>query len=121
MHDCLQVTEIVDLIFKQVYYDSPPGRSANKTLLALATTCHDFEELALNIMWHTQSNLVRLIKVLPSHCWQEEPKTGFDRIFTMTRKPLENEITRLVFYAQRIRTIKYLWGRASTVVLMAHD
>lgn len=80
MHPCLEVQEILDLIFTQVYHDYP-GRASRHDMTSLALTCHYFAETSLDVLWHTQSNLVPLIKTLPNRCWEEEPNTGFERMF----------------------------------------
>lgn len=64
-HECLLVNEIVDLIFSFAYVTR--SRESKRDLLSLALTCHDFKEVALDILWLTQSNLVSLIKTLPEN------------------------------------------------------
>ena len=79
MHRCLQVPEIVDIILKFV----PPETSATSArihLVSSALSCRLFSEVALNIIWHTQSNLVALLKTLPCERWREEG-TNFDLEF----------------------------------------
>jgi hypothetical protein len=82
MHSCLQIFEILDQIFHHVYYDSSQGQTVNaRDTLMLTLTCHSFEDVALNILWHTQTDFVRLIKVLPSRRWLESGRDVFDRDF----------------------------------------
>ncbi|KDR69820.1 hypothetical protein GALMADRAFT_77082 [Galerina marginata CBS 339.88] len=108
MHDCLQVQDIVDLIFTRVDQDSP-ARIGKQDLLSLALTCRDFQETALDILWHTQTNLVQLIKTLPRRSWTEEPDSGFDRTFKLDSDSLsEDDLARFFFYSRRIRQIRYL-------------
>ncbi|KAF8901879.1 hypothetical protein CPB84DRAFT_1846592 [Gymnopilus junonius] len=100
--------EILDLIFTQVYH-AYPGRPSRNDLISLALTCHYFSETALDILWHTQQNLVPLIKTLPSHCWNERPSDGFERMFALSEdKPTDDEFRRFASYARRIRRINYL-------------
>ena len=80
MHACLEVQEILHYIFTLVFHDAS-GRPARRDLLSLALTCHYLAETALDILWHTQSNMVPLIKTLPGRCWKEDPASGFDRMF----------------------------------------
>jgi len=63
--------EILDEIFHHVYDDSRRGKGAGRDVLALARTCRAFEDVALNILWHTQNDFVHLIKTLPQRCWFE--------------------------------------------------
>jgi hypothetical protein len=73
--------EILDEIFHYVYSDSSRGKGAARDTLALARTCRTFEDVALNILWHTQDNFVHLIKVLPQRCWFENAEDIFDGHF----------------------------------------
>lgn len=77
MHHCLEIPEILDLIFDSVLNDAPSGDS-RRTMLAVALTCHGFNGVALNVLWHTQTSLVPLIKCMPDDLWRESP-AGFDR------------------------------------------
>lgn len=79
MHYCLQVNEILDLILSDLF-ESKPGRQSKHNLVSAALTCHDFLEVALDILWKTQTSLVPLIKTLPHDRWKEEG-SGFGRTF----------------------------------------
>jgi len=82
MHSCLGVFEILDQIFHYAHYDTSQGKAVNAhDTLALALTCHTFEDAALNILWHTQTNFVQLIKVLPRRYWFETGIDNFSRSF----------------------------------------
>lgn len=78
MHECLGISEILRLIFEAAYNDNPHCESRD-TLLSLAITCRAFQDVALDIIWHTQDTLVPLIKCMPADLWAETPSTGFDR------------------------------------------
>ncbi len=65
MHSALEIYEVSNLIFSIVYHDSV-GKKATTDILGVALTCRAFQETALNILWHTQVNLCRLVKILPS-------------------------------------------------------
>jgi len=86
MHRCLTIQEILHMIFHSIY--NPPSREGNHTLIALAVTCQSFQEVALDIIWHTQVTLVPLIKCMPPDLWQEIPKTGFERTLVSKRSVL---------------------------------
>jgi len=63
MHQCLQVPELLNYILRFV----PPYPSAvvaRKHLLSCALTCKLFAEVALDIIWHTQPNLIVLLRML---------------------------------------------------------
>ena len=77
MHQCLEIPEIFGLIFELIMNDAPSAKS-RRTLLALALTHHGFKAVALDVLWHTQTSLVPLIKCTPDDLWEESP-VGFDR------------------------------------------
>ena len=61
MHRCLQIQELLSIIFRYV--------RIQKTLARLARTCTDFRDPALNVLWHTQNTLLPLFKCLPRNAW----------------------------------------------------
>jgi hypothetical protein len=64
MHPCLQVTDILHLIFQDV--------SAFKGghTLKLALTCQHFKHHALSLIWKSLESLLPLLKTMPSDLWQ---------------------------------------------------
>lgn len=78
MHPCLNVQEILWIIFDSLLNDAP-SRENTSALISLAITCHTFEHMALDILWRTQRNLVPLIKCMPTDLWTEDPTFGFNR------------------------------------------
>jgi len=79
MHECLEVLDIIRLIFEAVRDD--PSRVASQTLIDLAVTCRSFHDVALDTLWFKQTSLVPLLKILPRIFWKETPKAGFYRRF----------------------------------------
>jgi hypothetical protein len=69
MHRCLAIQDILRLIFESF---DPHNSDDNYSLVALAFTCHTFEEPALDYLWHTQTSLRPLLKCLPQDMWEEE-------------------------------------------------
>jgi hypothetical protein len=78
MHSCLKVQEILWIIFDSLLNDAP-GRESTSAVISLAMTCHTFEDMALDVLWRTQVNLVPLIKCMPKDLWKEVPTSGFSR------------------------------------------
>ncbi|KIM40818.1 hypothetical protein M413DRAFT_445624 [Hebeloma cylindrosporum] len=102
--------EILDEIFHYVHCGN---KGAARDMVALAQTCRAFEDMALNILWHTQNNFVHLIKTLPPRCWAENPETDifyktFRLVTTVKGRPTMDEFTRFKSYASRIRRVSYL-------------
>ncbi|KAJ7441107.1 hypothetical protein FB451DRAFT_1441531 [Mycena latifolia] len=62
MHRCLEISEVLNAIL---------GRANRRTLASLARTCHDLRDPALDVLWHSQTSLVPILKCLPAHIWQE--------------------------------------------------
>lgn len=106
MHECLEVFDIITLIFGTVRDD--PSRVASQTLIALAVTCRAFHDVALDILWFKQTSLVPLLKILSHSFWKETPNVGFYRTFTWSAFVFEKlDFTRFDSYAQRIRYLDY--------------
>ncbi|KAJ3511987.1 hypothetical protein NLJ89_g3785 [Agrocybe chaxingu] len=87
MHYCLQVPEILDIIFQYVV----PERSTHSSRLVLLPL----------------TSLVPLFKTLPDELVMEHPETGYNRTFNIGPLKLEN-VVRLESYARRIRCLRYL-------------
>ncbi|KIK03959.1 hypothetical protein K443DRAFT_131056 [Laccaria amethystina LaAM-08-1] len=94
MHHCLQIQELLYIIFrKYTQYDSG-------LLARLARTCIAFQDPALNILWHTQKTLLPLLKCLPPDAWAiKEYKFGIIRNLT------SSDFERIYFYCHRIRIL----------------
>ena len=69
MHDCLQIVEILSLIFEHVYIHPEDGI---KIISALAATCTQFRDPAVEILWHSLPNLLPFVRCLPSDAWEVE-------------------------------------------------
>ncbi|KDQ62058.1 hypothetical protein JAAARDRAFT_29959 [Jaapia argillacea MUCL 33604] len=103
MHRCLQVPEILSLIFLQV--EQEPG--GKKTLAALARTCHAFHDPALDVLWYEQQDFSTLLKCMPSDLWNE---SRIDRhtprlILKFRRSMLPDDWARFSNHASRIRVL----------------
>lgn len=69
LHPCLQVPELVDMIFRWLGEDPV---YAPMTLNSLARTCHWFLEPALDVLWSNLPSIGPLICVLPEDAWSKE-------------------------------------------------
>ncbi|KAH9485799.1 hypothetical protein JR316_0002714 [Psilocybe cubensis] len=124
MHHCLQVTEILDLILTDLF-ESREGPHSRGDLLSVGLTCQDFLEVALDILWGTQTSLVPLIKTLPCNLWKEGG-SGFDKTLQLLVEDnlTHGEEARFYFYAKRIRRLNYVpytWYRISPSDAPPHD
>ncbi|KZT73900.1 hypothetical protein DAEQUDRAFT_808067 [Daedalea quercina L-15889] len=103
MHPCLQVPELLDIIFH--WLGDGPSPSAG-SLASLACTCRSFLEPALDVLWSNLANIGPLIKLLPEDVWSCEDQ-GTVSIVRICQRPLEpHEWTVFLRYAARIR----VWG-----------
>ena len=73
MHKSLLVSEIISRVCSELYstYDSYPG-----TLAAFALTCHGISEPALDILWHTHSSIVPLLKCMSDELWGDSVESN---------------------------------------------
>lgn len=62
MHHCLQLQELLPIIFRNHAHDA-------KMLARLARTCKAFQDPALNLLWHSQNTLLPLLRCLPPNAW----------------------------------------------------
>ena len=84
MHRCLQIPELLSIIFENVHKDESCGPA---TVAALARTARCFEDAALNVLWSTQLTLVPLIKCFPSELLKETG--GEDGLCTLVSHSFE--------------------------------
>jgi hypothetical protein len=115
MHHCLQIQELLSIIFrKYTQYDSG-------LLARLARTCIAFQDPALNILWHTQKTLLPLLKCLPPDAWaikeykfvshiSQDIKACFSyrtqlSLQGIIRNLTSSDFERIYFYCHRIRIL----------------
>ncbi|KAJ7762537.1 hypothetical protein B0H16DRAFT_1718986 [Mycena metata] len=99
MHRALQIPEVVELICSVAEFS---------TLAALAQTFRAFQPPALAVLWEKQTNLMRLLKCMPSDAWElkitpillvaESTKVKFLRPIT------PSDWTRVLFYANYVKS-----------------
>ncbi|KAF7797714.1 hypothetical protein EIP86_008914 [Pleurotus ostreatoroseus] len=92
MHNCLYISEILQLIFQ---YASEDNKSP---LVALACTCRLFSEPALDLLWREVDDVSPFIKCMPGHVWAEE---------SFTRTPTDQEWMHLHRNVHRIRKFTF--------------
>ncbi|KDQ54690.1 hypothetical protein JAAARDRAFT_401811 [Jaapia argillacea MUCL 33604] len=125
MHRCLQIAEILNLIFECVLHDFPHWQDPPedyRTITVLARTCRMFQEPALNILWLHFDQLDRLVKCMPEDLWtivrgrfNREPR------FTLNRDPIPSDFDRVYFYSKRIRSFRYSRLDAPLEFLLERD
>ena len=72
MHRCLEITEILKIVFDNLDYSS-----RRRSLYALALVSKRFHEPALDILWEWDGSVLPLVKTLPVEVWEEtgDPST----------------------------------------------
>ncbi|KAJ6533498.1 hypothetical protein B0H19DRAFT_1080912 [Mycena capillaripes] len=103
MHHCLQISEIVDLIFAQL----DPGICLQASCLAaLARTCTTFHDSALDRLWNQQSNILNLIQCMPEDLWETtDADGGITATLTPRRALVVSDWDRVLKYAHRIKVL----------------
>ncbi|KAG6817188.1 hypothetical protein H0H93_007434 [Arthromyces matolae] len=101
MHICLQIPQVLALIFEYLREEEDDEALAN-----LATTCKTFSHPALDALWYTQLSLFNLLKCFPEHIWglRDNPYHGECTLFFRTRPKVE-DYERIKLYASRIRIL----------------
>lgn len=73
MHRCLQIPEILSLIFNETYVEDVDKLGDTSSLSAV---CKLFHEVGSPVLWSTLWSLRPLIKCMPDDVWQEEDDEG---------------------------------------------
>lgn len=84
MHRCLEIQEIVSLVCQQLSAENTRTVSNNGSLAALAMTCRDFQEPALDALWYQQTSLIPLVKCFPSDSWELRDEDGVATLVSMS-------------------------------------
>ncbi len=77
MHAILQIEEVFVKIADALDQTTPKARSA---LYALARTCRTFHEPAINVLWHTQTSLIPILRCIPAQVEVQSYTKGFQRL-----------------------------------------
>ncbi|KAK7035702.1 hypothetical protein R3P38DRAFT_2908690 [Favolaschia claudopus] len=117
MHRALNIAEIVDLILSQLifyqpnwYLDQTTSCGTRDSLAALARTCTNFRDPALNFLWRQQFTLMNLLKCLPPHLWEisesgTEDRRWSRRVFRLKGPTQPADWAIPLSYALRIRQL----------------
>ena len=73
MHRCLEVAEILRVIFEHTCQVDILGYYDRETTSSLSLGCKFFHEVGAPILWSTLWSLRPLIKCMPGDVWTEEP------------------------------------------------
>ncbi|KAF7356448.1 hypothetical protein MVEN_00977900 [Mycena venus] len=119
MHRSLAISEIIDLIFAELQRPDYERNLGHKDFAALARTCKNFQNPALDHLWREQDTLTNLLKCLPSHLWEEkvDPAVSGSRGTFRITGPVSTSDWNIPFaYALRIRRLElHSWGITSPV------
>ncbi|KAJ7622703.1 hypothetical protein B0H17DRAFT_1289823 [Mycena rosella] len=95
MHRGLRIPEVVELIC---------GEAKFSTLVALAQTCQALQPPALSVLWRDQSDLMPLLKCLPSDLWELEEVENRPTRLRFRRAIAPSDWTRVIFYAVYVKS-----------------
>jgi hypothetical protein len=88
MHHCLDIPELICIIFELV--------SSNRDIVALALTCKTFRDPALRTLWAKLPSFDPLVRCLPNDIWKEEVKEftrNSKRVFVTNLVRMESYIS----------------------------
>ncbi|KII95721.1 hypothetical protein PLICRDRAFT_227065 [Plicaturopsis crispa FD-325 SS-3] len=71
MHRCLETFDTIVLIFSDIARSKDPD-AARTTLARLARTCRAFHEVALDLLWEEQTDILPLLRCMPPDLWEVE-------------------------------------------------
>jgi hypothetical protein len=80
MHRALGILDIIELICAHV--QAHGAGSAERDFAALARTCKDFQEPALDRLWREQRTITNILTCLPPNLWEE---TTRERLLWLAR------------------------------------
>ena len=92
MHRCLQIQELLSIIFQNV--------CIQETLARLARTCTDFRDPALNVLWHTQNTFLPLFKCLPRDAWVIKKKKFVSNNLEIKNRPIFEHARNLEYHQE---------------------
>jgi hypothetical protein len=115
MHRCLFITEILYLIFEEIWSGA---EQRHKTLATMARCCRAFEAPALDVLWRAQDSLEPLLACLPADIWQDRDgvrclvrSNGVDSVGRQKCSPSQSrainpdDTIRFDHYAKRINML----------------
>ncbi|GBE84834.1 predicted protein [Sparassis crispa] len=102
MHRCLQLPELLCIIFELIYTEDWDGL---QTLAALSVTCRTFHDIALDVLWYWQPNIGPLVRCFPPDVWTEECDTNGMHTVSLVREPSPDDWERFLSYAARIKSL----------------
>ncbi|KAJ7469084.1 hypothetical protein FB451DRAFT_1091817 [Mycena latifolia] len=119
MHPCLRIPELIDLIFshlKPSIWGRPNPDST--ALAALARTCTILSSRALDVLWRKQTDLVNLLRCMPSDVWMISTVPGRGSMMLLTRPILARDWDRPLFYTHRVKVFDSLASGVSSISLL---
>ncbi|KAJ7714606.1 hypothetical protein B0H16DRAFT_1435411 [Mycena metata] len=122
MHRCLQLLEIVDMIFSHLYFvpdrDLPRRHAKLRDLAVLARTCTFFSGVALDFLWRS-TVLVNLLCCLPSDLWRiDEFEDGNDQMW-LVRPVRRADWTRVAMNASRVKDLSFAPDECDTTAVLS--
>ncbi|KAF8056288.1 hypothetical protein FPV67DRAFT_1658408 [Lyophyllum atratum] len=108
MHPCLEIVEILRLVFACVYDDYDGLRD----MPALAVTCRTFYDPACDVIWQTLRSLAPLVRCMSADTWQM-----VDRTVSLRRATTSEDWAPCKRYARRVRHLGFLPVAYGAVVL----
>ncbi|KAJ7031026.1 hypothetical protein C8F04DRAFT_1364954 [Mycena alexandri] len=106
MHRALRIPEVVELIC---------GVAEFSTLAVLAQTCQAFQPPALAVLWEKQTNLMRLLKCMPSDAWElKTTQIASSTAVNFLRPITPSDWTRVLFYANYVKSFVQEGGEPVT-------
>ncbi|KAJ7057586.1 hypothetical protein C8F01DRAFT_1371721 [Mycena amicta] len=99
MHTVLQTTELAELICTQLRWTNPG------TLAALAQTCTNLQEIALDVLWHRQADIFNLLRCIPEGLWSvKKAQSPYDdSLLDFVRPISQADAAVMVKYSHRVK------------------
>ncbi|KAH6912249.1 hypothetical protein BKA70DRAFT_829444 [Coprinopsis sp. MPI-PUGE-AT-0042] len=123
MHDCLQIPEILTIIFQNCLSRSPDGmRDGTNVLTVLARTSKAFHESSIQILWEELPSLHVLIGQFPENTFSWDDQRRF-YAFKTPRAMKSLPISKIQRYCSHVRILEYNpdWRLHHSVLLALYD
>ncbi|KII95729.1 hypothetical protein PLICRDRAFT_227127 [Plicaturopsis crispa FD-325 SS-3] len=109
MHPCLNVLDIVLLIFTEIAQGDLSLRTVSRrTLARLARTCRAFQAVALDLLWKEQTSMLPLLRCIAPDIWEEDVLPSGRVHLTLNRPILPHEWQRCRSYGARIKELSII-------------
>ncbi|KII89921.1 hypothetical protein PLICRDRAFT_29123 [Plicaturopsis crispa FD-325 SS-3] len=104
MHQCLQILDIIALIFAEVAADD--NTQSRATLAGLARSCRAFQEVALDLLWSKLTSVLPLLRSMGADLWTVRIAVRIPTYLDLNRPVRREDWQRCKKFADRVKILE---------------